>query len=129
VTGLDFSQPALEVAASVAAQLCIGSARFVLADVYDAPTVLAGQTFDIVYTSIGSLQYLPDIERWARIVAALVAPGGFCYLTETRPLIRFIGKDCRSLEGDYFSRRRSAGGVPPRTRLDLVPASSGPDPA
>jgi SAM-dependent methyltransferase len=103
VTGLDFSQPALDVAASVAAQIGIESARFVLANVYDAPATLAGQTFDIVYTGIGALQFLPDIERWARVVAALLAPGGFCYVTEPHPLLNFVGDDCRSYKGDYFS--------------------------
>lgn len=104
VTGLDFSRPALDVAASTAARMGIESARFVLANVYDAPTALAGRTFDIVYSSIGSLQFLPDLERWARVVAALLAPGGFCYVTETHPLIDFVADDCRSYEGDYFSR-------------------------
>ena len=104
VTGLDFSRPALDVAASVAARIGVGSARFVLANVYDAATVLAGQTFDIVYTSIGSLQYLPDIERWAEVVAALVAAGGFCYVTEGHPFLHFVEDDGRTLRGDYFSR-------------------------
>jgi SAM-dependent methyltransferase len=104
VTGLDFSQPALGVAASVAARIGAESARFVLADVYDAATVLAGQDFDIVYTSIGSLQFLPDIERWARVVATLVAAGGFCYVTEPHPFLYFVEDDGRTLRGDYFSR-------------------------
>ena len=76
VTGLDFSQPALDFAASVAGQIGAETARFVTANVYDAAEVLAGQVFDIVYTSVGSLQYLPDIERWAQVVAALLVPGG-----------------------------------------------------
>ena len=104
VTGLDFSRPALDVAASVAARMGVGSARWVLANVYDAATALAGQTFDIVYSSIGSLQFLPDLDRWAHIVATLVPPGGFCYVTEGHPLIQFIADDCRTLQGNYFSR-------------------------
>jgi SAM-dependent methyltransferase len=104
VTGLDFSRPALDVAASIAAQIGTDSARFVLANVYDAAAVLAGQTFDIVYSSIGSLQFLPDVKRWARVVAALLAPGGFCYLTEGHPFLHFVEDDGRTLRGDYFSR-------------------------
>jgi SAM-dependent methyltransferase len=104
VTGVDFSQPALDVAASVAGQIGVESARFVMANVYDAAALLAGQTFDIVYTSIGSLQFLPDIEGWARVVAALVAPGGFCYVTEGHPFLHFVEDDGRTLRGDYFSR-------------------------
>jgi SAM-dependent methyltransferase len=104
VTGLDFSQPALDVAASVAAQMNVASARFVLANAYDAATVLAGETFDIVYVSVGSLQFLPDLEPWGQVVAALVAPGGFCYLTEGHPFIHFVEDDGRTLRGNYFSR-------------------------
>ena len=104
VTGLDFSQPALDVAASIAQQLGIDAARFVLADVYDAATVLAGETFDVVYTSVGSLQFLPDLTRWAQIVASLIAPGGICYLTEPHPLLYFIEDDGKTLRANYFSR-------------------------
>lgn len=104
VTGLDFSRPALDVATSVATQIGVESARFVLANVYDAAAVLDGQSFDIVYTSIGSLQFLPDLARWAQVVALLVAPGGFCYLTEGHPILRFVDDDGRTLRGDYFSR-------------------------
>lgn len=104
VTGLDFSQPALDVAASVATQIGATSARFVAANVYDAATALAGETFDIVYSSVGSLQFLPDLGRWARVVADLVAPGGFCYVVEGHPLLQFVDDDGRTLRGDYFSR-------------------------
>ncbi|MGI5151861.1 class I SAM-dependent methyltransferase [Plantactinospora sp. CA-294935] len=104
VTGLDFSAPALDVAASVAKRIGTDSARFVLANVYDAATVLAGQIFDIVYTSIGSLQFLPDLQRWGQVVAELVAPGGICYVVEGHPLVHFVGDDGRTLRGDYFSR-------------------------
>jgi SAM-dependent methyltransferase len=103
VTGLDFSRPAIAVATDVAKQMGDGSARFVVADVYDAAAALDGETFDIVYDSIGSLQYLPDLHGWAENVAALVARGGFCYVTEGHPLVRMLAQDCRSLEGDYFS--------------------------
>lgn len=104
VTGLDFSRPAVEVAASIAARIGAGSARFVTANVYDAATALAGETFDIVYSSVGSLQFLPDINRWARVVADLIAPGGFCYVVEGHPLVQFVEDDGRTLRGDYFSR-------------------------
>jgi SAM-dependent methyltransferase len=104
VTGLDFSQPALDVAVSIAEQIGVKSARFVAADVYSAVSALALQRFDILYTSIGSLQFLPDIGRWAQVVAALVAPGGFTYVIEGHPLIHFVEDDGRTLRGDYFSR-------------------------
>ena len=49
--------------------------------VYDALTALGGRRFDIVYTGRGALCWLPDIPAWAKIVAGLVKPGGFLYLS------------------------------------------------
>ena len=85
VTGLDFSQSALDTAVSLAGRAGIGSARFVAAEIGDANRALAGETFDIVYTGTGVSQWIPDIDSWARTVAALVAPGGFFYIAEYHP--------------------------------------------
>ena len=85
VTGLDFSQPALDTAVSLAGRAGIGSARFVAAEIGDASRALAGETFDIVYTGTGVSQWIPDIDSWARTVAALVAPGGFFYIADYHP--------------------------------------------
>ena len=54
--------------------------------VYDAPTVLDGRRFDVVYTGSGALCWLPDIHRWARTVANLLRPGGWLHLAEFHPL-------------------------------------------
>jgi SAM-dependent methyltransferase len=104
VTGLDFSRPALDFAASIAEQAGIESARFVSSNVDDAAAALDGQTFDIVYTGIGVSQWLPDIDRWARTVAGLVTPGGFFYVTDFHPFIDIIDDEARSLRRGYFDR-------------------------
>jgi 2-polyprenyl-3-methyl-5-hydroxy-6-metoxy-1,4-benzoquinol methylase len=102
VSGLDFSGPAVEVARSLAAELG-AAATFVVSDVYDAVAALGGQRFHIVYTSIGSLVWLPDISRWARVVAALLAPGGFLYLVEGHPFAQILDEtDGATVARDYF---------------------------
>ena len=83
VTGLDFSAPAIEQARRLAAEIGI-EATFVQADVHDAAAAL-GRTYDVVYTGIGALNWLPSIQRWARIVTSLVRPAGFLYLAEIHP--------------------------------------------
>jgi SAM-dependent methyltransferase len=104
VTGLDFSGPAIEAARSLAAGLGIDAA-FVTADVYDAVTALGGQRFDIVYTGTGALVWLPDIPRWAGVVAALLEPGGFLYLVEAHPFAQILDDDQgMSVARDYFDR-------------------------
>jgi len=62
VTGMDFSPRAIEIARSLAKALDI-PARFIQSDLYDLPSRLV-ETFDIVYTSIGVLTWLPDLKRW-----------------------------------------------------------------
>jgi SAM-dependent methyltransferase len=91
VTGLDFSAPALAAARRLAGELGI-AATFVEADVYDAPTALK-TTYDIVYTGVGALMWLPDIARWAAVVAALLKPGGELYLVEFHPTAWMLAED------------------------------------
>jgi SAM-dependent methyltransferase len=84
VSGLDFSATAVAAARALAAEIDV-PASFVEANVYDAPTVLSSGSFDVVFVSWGSLNWLPDIARWAEVVAALLAPGGYLYLVEQHP--------------------------------------------
>ncbi len=101
-TGLDFSAPAIDAARSLAAELGI-PASFVVSDVYDAAAALEGQRFDIVYVSIGSLVWLPDIPRWAHTAAALLAPGGFLYLVDGHPFAQILDSATGSVvTDDYF---------------------------
>ena len=102
VTGLDFSEAAVTAARSLAANLAIG-ADFVAGDVYDAPDLLGRRTFDIVYTGIGALPWLPDIDRWAQAAASLVGAGGFLYLAEFHPITWMFGYgEGLVFEHDYF---------------------------
>ncbi|WP_367133643.1 MULTISPECIES: class I SAM-dependent methyltransferase [Streptomyces] len=104
VTGLDFSGPAVEAARALASEVGEERARFVEADVYDAPAALRGETFDIVYTGFGALCWLPDLTQWARTAAELVAPGGFLYLAEFHPVAMCLGEDGSAFAEDYFAR-------------------------
>ena len=54
----------------------------VITNVLDAVDAVAGRQFDIVYTGLGVLPWLPSVEAWAAVAAALVRPGGFLYLAE-----------------------------------------------
>ena len=103
VSGLDFSEPAIAAASSLAASLGL-SATFVVADVYDAAAAFGGRRFDIVYTGVGALVWIPDIPRWARVVASLLAPGGFVYLLEGHPFAQVLESDASGLRvaRDYF---------------------------
>jgi SAM-dependent methyltransferase len=86
VTGADISPAAIELAAKLAIELGNPEARFVLSNLYDLPSKLDG-VFDIVYTSRGALNWLPDIRAWADVVARYVAPGGIFFITEAHPVM------------------------------------------
>jgi len=84
VTGVDLSPKAIELASRLARELGL-DARFIESDVYELPGRLEEQ-FDLVYTSRGVLGWLPDIRRWADVVARYVRPGGRFYITEIHPV-------------------------------------------
>lgn len=83
VTGLDFSAPAIEAARALAARTGL-DATFVHADVMDAEAALVGR-FDVVYTGVGAINWLRDLDGWARVVASLLTPGGSFYMAEFHP--------------------------------------------
>ena len=85
VTGVDFSPLSIEAARALAQETGIDS-RFVLSDVYSLPDQLDGQ-FDIVFTSYGALCWLPDLRRWADVVAHFLKPGGTFYAVEFHPML------------------------------------------
>ena len=100
-TGLDFSGPAVEAARALAAEAGI-DADFVQANVYDGVDALGGLRFDIVYTGLGALNWLPDVPRWARTAAALVKPGGMLYVAEFHPVVDVFADEDLAVTYDYF---------------------------
>jgi SAM-dependent methyltransferase len=88
VTGLDFSPDALRHARDLSARSRI-PADFVEGEVYDAPARVGGG-FDLVYTTWGTINWLPDIRRWGATVAALLRPGGRLYFADGHPSLAVL---------------------------------------
>jgi SAM-dependent methyltransferase len=86
VTGLDFSGAALSVARDLARD-CRAQIAYVEAEVYDAVHALQGACFDVVYTGVGALCWLPNVERWAKTVSQLLKPGGRLFMREGHPVL------------------------------------------
>ena len=73
--------------------------------VYDAPEVLGPDRFDLVFTGIGALCWLPDIDRWAGVVEALLVPGGRLFLREGHPMmwtLDYTSPDRLLIDYPYF---------------------------
>ena len=88
VTGVDFSPSALAVARELATAAGV-DVRFVESELYSAVTAVEAQ-FDLVYTGVGALIWLPDIAGWARVVAALLRPGGRLYVRDGHPMLHTL---------------------------------------
>lgn len=88
VTGIDFSEAAINQARSLAAEANI-PARFLQCDLYALPATLDEQ-FDIVFASYGALCWLPDLSRWAEIAAGYLRPGGTLLLVEMHPFAMML---------------------------------------
>jgi 2-polyprenyl-3-methyl-5-hydroxy-6-metoxy-1,4-benzoquinol methylase len=86
VTGVDLSDEAIRVARVLASETKVPG-RFVASDIMDLVEALPGEGggFDFVFTSYGVLDYLPDMGRWAKIVAHFLRPGGVFYMAEIHP--------------------------------------------
>ncbi len=92
MTGLDFSEPALAEARALA-QRAGADIDYVQAELESALDVLPAGEFDLVFTGIGALCWLPSVERWARVVAELLAPGGRLFLREGHPVLWALDYD------------------------------------
>ena len=86
MTGLDFSSASLKEARSLAAGAG-ADVDFVEGDVYDAVELLGEAGFDLVFTGIGALCWLPSIDEWAGVVARLLRPGGRLFIREGHPVL------------------------------------------
>ncbi|MBV8913447.1 MAG: class I SAM-dependent methyltransferase [Acetobacteraceae bacterium] len=99
VTGIDFSPPAVEAARADAAALGL-SARFVLSDVYGAPEALPEPaSFDLVFTSWGTICWHPDLRRWAEVIAFFLRPGGRFYYADMHPAAAVFHDDTPGVDG------------------------------
>ena len=83
-TGVDFSENAIGIARGLNDEVGL-DVRFIQSDVYELPNVLDEQ-FDIVYSALGVLCWLPDVDRWAKVAANHLKPGGMLFLMDGHPV-------------------------------------------
>ena len=105
--GVDLSPGSLSRAREIADRAGAGI-EFVEANVYDAREAVTGD-FDLVYTSIGVLCWLPDVAAWARVVASLLRPGGRFLIRDDHPMFMAVGDDVSDglkIEQPYFQREQ-----------------------
>ena len=83
-TGVDISEKGIELAQRLTKELHL-DARFVCCNVLDTSKHIS-ETFDIVFTSYGTIGWLPDLKPWAKMIAERLRPGGIFYMVEFHPI-------------------------------------------
>ncbi len=101
VTGVDLSDAAIKLANEVRDELGL-RAEFICSNVYDLKAHLSKQ-FDIVFTSYGTIGWLPDLDRWADIVSHFLKPGGTFYIADFHPVLWMMDEDFEKIKYDYFN--------------------------
>lgn len=102
-TGLDISGKATDEA-RLLAERPDSNARFMQSDAYDAANALSGEQYDIVFTSYGTIGWLPDMRRWARVVADCLKPGGTFVFAKFHPAVWMFDNDFAHIQYSYFNR-------------------------
>lgn len=99
VVGVDLSDKAIDKATELA-EVTKTNARFVCSDVYNLPNVLEGE-FDIVFTSYGTITWLPDLTKWAHVIQHFLKPGGKFVFAEFHPVIWMFDDDIKEIAYSY----------------------------
>lgn len=100
-TGVDLSDKAIEKAREFATQLDLDT-QFICCDVYDLPNHLNEQ-FDIVFTSYGTIGWLPDLDKWAKVVSKFLKPNGKFVFAEFHPIVWMFDNDFKEVFYSYFN--------------------------
>lgn len=99
--GVDLSDKAIATAKELA-KITNTNAEFICCDVYDLPKYL-NQKFDIVYTSYGTIGWLPDMDKWAKIVSQFLKPEGQFVFVEFHPVIWMFDDNFKEIKYNYFN--------------------------
>ncbi len=99
VTGADLSDKAIARAKELAVQT-ISKTEFICCDLYDLPEYLDKQ-FDIVFTSYGTIGWLPDMNKWAAIVSRYLKPGGKFIFADFHPVVWMFDDDFEKITFKY----------------------------
>jgi len=101
VTGIDLSDKAIDQARILAKELNVDT-EFICCNIYDLPQHL-NKTFDIVFTSYGTIGWLPDLEAWAKIVSQYLKPNGQFFFVEFHPVVWMFDDNFETIGYNYFN--------------------------
>ena len=103
VTGVDLSDKAIESAKKFAKETN-ADATFICCDIYDLSNHL-DQQFDIVFTSYGTIGWLPDLDKWAKIVSKFLKPNGQFVFAEFHPVVWMFDDNFENIKYNTYIYR------------------------
>lgn len=101
VTAIDLSDASIALARQMAEQLAL-DVRFINCNVYDSSEHLHDEQFDIVFTSYGTICWLPDLEKWAATISRHLKPGGTFCIVEFHPAYNMYDWPADHIAFPYF---------------------------
>lgn len=101
VTGVDLSDKAIERAKQIAKE-AHSNAKFICSDIYDLPNHL-DEKFDVVFTSYGTIGWLPDLHKWANIISTFLKPNGQFVFVEFHPVVWMFDYNFEKIGYRYFN--------------------------
>ena len=110
VTGVDLSDEAIKLAREISSELKL-NAKFICSNIYDlidsskAPLRegFGEASFDIVFTSYGTIGWLPDLDKWAAVVSHCLKPGGIFYIADFHPTLWMMDEEFKQIKYNYFN--------------------------
>ena len=100
VVGVDLSDKSIAAARKLNNELGL-NAEFVESDVLELNGKLDRQ-FDMVFTSYGTIGWLPDLDKWAKVIAHHLKPGGKLIFVEFHPVVWMFDDAFEKIEYRYF---------------------------
>lgn len=100
VTGVDLSDKAIESAKQLTVETS-SKTNFICCDIYDLPNHLDKQ-FDIIFTSYGTIGWLPDLDKWAKIISQFLKPNGKFVFVEFHPVVWMFDDNFEKVGYNYF---------------------------
>ena len=65
------------------------------------PRILTPGPFHLVFTTWGTICWLPDVKKWAEIIASVLTPGGELYFADAHPAFNVLEEDAGRLVATF----------------------------
>lgn len=103
VIGIDASNLAINFANSLKEEIGLTQAKFICYDLY-SEVYKNFSKFDIIYSSYGSICWLPDLKNWAESIASNLSEGGFFVMVDFHPILIYKRFLLNRRSYTYFNR-------------------------